>query len=169
MPGRTTEADIEEAIREAEEELSPKREEQIDQSRGSTGKRNVRVVKSESLSKPYEWRFVVVDVDTGEVLDNAQGYGYKTKQKAMAVWNYKTRDKSKDAAKAEKRKRAKKWLKDHPDIRLTLDDLAFQIVKRSWNPDGCINVQIVKDLVKENHLELDGLTAKDILRAWENG
>ena len=37
MPGRTTEADIEEAIREAEEELSPKREEQIDQSRGSTG------------------------------------------------------------------------------------------------------------------------------------
>lgn len=169
MPGRTMEADIEEAIREEEEELRPKREEQIDQSSVNTEKRNVRVVKSESLSKPYEWRFVVIDVDTGEILDNAQGYGYKTKQKAMAAWNYKTRDKSKDAAKAEKRKRAKKWLKDHPDIRLTLDDLAFQIVKRSWNPDRCINVQIVKDLVKENHLELDGLTAKDILRAWENG
>lgn len=169
MPGRTIETDIEEAIREAEEELRPKREEQIDRSKGNTGKRNVRVVKSESLSKPYEWRFVVVDVDTGEILDNAQGYGYKTKQKAMAAWNYKTRDKSKDAAKAEKRKKAKKWLKDHPNIRLTLDDLAFQIVKRSWNPDGCINVQIVKDLVKENNLELDGLTARDILKAWENG
>lgn len=73
MPGKTMETDIEEAIREAEEELSPKREEQIDQSRGNTGKRNVRVVKSESLSKLYEWRFVVVDVDTGEILDNAQG------------------------------------------------------------------------------------------------
>lgn len=33
MPGRIMEADIEEAIRETEEELSPKREEQIDQSR----------------------------------------------------------------------------------------------------------------------------------------
>ena len=33
MPGRTIEPDIEEAIREAEEELSPKREEQIGQSR----------------------------------------------------------------------------------------------------------------------------------------
>lgn len=70
MPGRTIEPDIEEAIREAEEELRPKREEQIDQSRGNTKKRNVRVVKSESLSKPYEWRFVVVDIDTGEILDN---------------------------------------------------------------------------------------------------
>lgn len=67
------------------------------------------------------------------------------------------------------RQRQRKWLKDHPDIRLTLDDLAFRIVKRSWNPDGCINVQIVKDLVKESHLKLDGLTARDILRAWENG
>ena len=45
MPGRTTEADIEEAIREAEEELSPKREEQIDQSRGSTGKRNIMEIR----------------------------------------------------------------------------------------------------------------------------
>ena len=74
---------------------------------GSTGKRNVRVVKSESLSKPYEWKFVVVDVDTGEVLDNAQGYGYKTKQKAMAAWNYKTMDRSKDAAKKAKEKLCK--------------------------------------------------------------
>lgn len=45
-----------------------KREEQIDQSMENIGKRNVRVVKSEALSKPYEWRFVVVDIDTGAVL-----------------------------------------------------------------------------------------------------
>lgn len=68
MPGRTIEHDIEEAIREAEEELRPKRDEQIGQSMGNIGKRNVRVVKSEALSKPYEWRFVVVDIDTGAVL-----------------------------------------------------------------------------------------------------
>ena len=36
--------DIEEEIRKAEEELMPKREERIDQSRGNTNKRNVRVV-----------------------------------------------------------------------------------------------------------------------------
>lgn len=113
MPGRTIEFDIEEAIREAEEALRPKQEEQIAQSRGNTGKRHVMVVKSEALSKPYEWKFVVVDVDTGEVLDNAQGYGYKTKQKAMAAWNYKTRDRSKDAAKKAKEKLIKDWMRHH--------------------------------------------------------
>lgn len=118
MPGRTIEFDIEEAIREAEEALRPKQEEQIAQSRGNTGKRHVRVVKSESLSKPYEWKFVVVDVDTGEVLDNAQGYGYKTKQKAMAAWNYKTRDRSKDAAKKAKEKLIKDKRLDEAPQRL---------------------------------------------------
>lgn len=113
MSGRTIESDIEEAIRETEEELRPKREKQIDQSKGNAKKRNVRIVKSESLSKPYEWRFVVVDVGTGEILDNAQGYGYKTKQKAMAAWNYKMRDRSKDAAKKAKEKLIKDWMRHH--------------------------------------------------------
>lgn len=32
-------------------------------------------------------RFVIVNSDTGHVLDNAQGYGYKTKQSASkALW-----------------------------------------------------------------------------------
>ena len=132
MPGRTMEADIEEAIREEEEELRPKREEQIDQSRVNTEKRNVRVVKSESLSKPYEWRFVVVDVDTGEILDNAQGYGYKTKQKAMAAWNYKTRDRSKDTAKKAKEKLIKDWMRNHKGFVDTMRQYCLEIeCKRS--------------------------------------
>lgn len=132
MPGRTTEADIEEAICEAEEELRPKREGQIDQSSRNAKKRNVRVVKSESLSKPYEWRFVVVDVDTGKILDNAQGYGYKTKQKAMAAWNYKTRDKSKDAAKKAKEKLIKDWMRRHKGFVDTMEQYCIEIeCKRS--------------------------------------
>ena len=133
MPGRTIGTDIEEAIREAEEELRPKREEQIDQSRGSTGKRNVRVVKSEALSKPYEWRFVVVDVDTGEILDNAQGYGYKTKQKAMAAWNYKTRGRSKDATKKAKEKLIKDWMSHHKSFVDAMGQYCIEIeCKHSW-------------------------------------
>ena len=81
------EASIVEVETEWEAEERPKHEDNIDQSRKNKEKINAKVVKSESLSKPYEWRFVVIDEYTGEVLDNAQGYGYKTKQKAMAAWN----------------------------------------------------------------------------------
>lgn len=50
-----------------------------------TKKRNVKVVESKTLSSRYDKRFVVVDEETGNVLDDAQGYGYKSKQKAMAA------------------------------------------------------------------------------------
>lgn len=85
------------------------------------------MVKSESLSKPYEWKFVVVDVDTGEILDNAQGYGYKTKQKAMAAWNYKTMDRSKDAAKKAKEKLIKDWMRHHKGFVDTMGQYCIEI------------------------------------------
>ena len=62
----------------------------------------MKVVESKTLSGPYDRRFVVVDEEIGNVLDDAQGYGYKSKQKAMAAWSYKNRDKSKDAEKTQK-------------------------------------------------------------------
>ena len=49
----------------------------------------MKVVESKTLSGPYDRRFVVVDEEIGNVLDDAQGYGYKSKQKAMAAWSYK--------------------------------------------------------------------------------
>ncbi|MCD8083215.1 MAG: hypothetical protein LUE86_06880 [Clostridiales bacterium] len=55
---------------------------------GETAK-NYRVEKSESLSKCCEPRYVLVDAKTGEVLDDAQGYGYKSVEKAHAAYAYK--------------------------------------------------------------------------------
>lgn len=78
-----------------------------------TKKRNVKVVESKTLSGPYDRRFVVVAEKTGNVLDDAQGYGYKSKQKAMTTWSYKNRDKSKDAEKRKKQRMIKAWLKNH--------------------------------------------------------
>ena len=63
---------------------------------------NVIVVEDSKNSKPYEKRYIVINKDTGEVLDDAQGYGYKTIQKAYAAYSYKNRDRSKDKEKNEK-------------------------------------------------------------------
>ena len=41
--------------------------------------------------KYTEERYVVASTSTGEVLDDAQGYGYKSKQGAMRAWNWKNR------------------------------------------------------------------------------
>ena len=38
----------------------------------------VRVVASAAVSSGYDRRYVVVDAATGEIVDDAQGYGYKS-------------------------------------------------------------------------------------------
>ena len=75
-----------------------------------TKKRYGKVVESKTLSSRYDRRFVIVDEETENVLDDAQGYGYKSKQKAMAAWSYKNRDKSKDAEKRKKQRIIKDWV-----------------------------------------------------------
>ena len=42
------------------------------------------------LSQWYDPRYVIVDTSTGEIVDDAQGYGYKSEQKAYACFSYKT-------------------------------------------------------------------------------
>ena len=36
-----------------------------------------------------ETRFVIMDLETGEILDDAQGYGYKTAVKAHRAYGWK--------------------------------------------------------------------------------
>jgi hypothetical protein len=43
---------------------------------------SAKVVLSASLSSTYDRRYIVLDEATGEVLDDAQGYGCKTAQNA---------------------------------------------------------------------------------------
>ena len=54
---------------------------------------------------PQRDRFIIVDPDTGEVLDDAQGYGYKNAQKAeKAAWyKFKGGKEKLDAARNEAR------------------------------------------------------------------
>ncbi|QNJ89942.1 hypothetical protein HZU40_00320 (plasmid) [Mycolicibacterium fluoranthenivorans] len=51
---------------------------------------SVKVVVSAALSDRFEKRYVVVDEATGDVVDDAQGYGYKTAQNAHRAHAYKS-------------------------------------------------------------------------------
>ena len=47
-----------------------------------------KAVLNPSLSCNGEDRWVIIDEQTGEILDDAQGYGYKSAQKAHAGYAY---------------------------------------------------------------------------------
>ncbi len=128
-------------------------------------KRKVRAVPDRSLSDRYSTRYVIVDMETGEILDDAQGYGYRTAQKAYACWGYKTRDKSRDAEKAEKRAHIRAWMKENRKFMGALEEISFEIWKGSWGPEDRFNAKLVSELLKEWDLHPD-FTAGELLREW---
>lgn len=55
-----------------------------------SSKTQIDVIVDENLSTRNQKRFVIVDKKTGEVVDDAQGYGYRSKHNAYASFVYKT-------------------------------------------------------------------------------
>ena len=140
---------------------------------------NVQIVAQERQHKEHiqddiydEWsetRYVIVDSESGEVLDDAQGYGYKTRQKAWAAWNYKHRDTSHDKEKAEKERIIATWMKEHKSFVAGMDQIAFEIAKGSWGPDDKFDTAMVKQMLKDSGYEDLPFTAYELLRYWQNG
>lgn len=95
-------------------------------------------------------RYAIKDMESGEIVDDAQGYGYKSAQKAYAGWAYKNRDKSRDDEKAKKEIIISKWMKENRTFIRLLDTLAFEIVKGSHAPEDKADVNFVRKLLEEN-------------------
>lgn len=54
-----------------------------------------KIIKSKDLSVPWYGRYIIISLD-GKILDDGQGYGYKSISKARACWNYKTKGSMKE-------------------------------------------------------------------------
>ena len=116
-----------------------------------------------------ETRYEIVDPETGEVLDDAQGYGYRSIQKARAAWNYKNRDKSKDFEKAEKEREIMRWMKELKGFVRCMEQNAFEIAKGSWGPDDKFDAKLVQEMLDEGGYNDVPFTAKELLRVWGKG
>ena len=116
----------------------------------------------------YETRFQIISTETGEILDDAQGYGYKTAQKAYAGFAYKNRDKSKDKERLTKKKHIKNWMRQNKSFVRLMDAYAFDIAKGAMGPDEKFDAKFVKNLLKEADLKPD-FTAGELLKVWRNG
>ena len=75
-------------------------------------------------SVPYkinnENRFVIINIETGEVADDAQGWGYKSKEKSDKAlwWKYKKGKEKTDNTKSE----ALLFFKSNPKLRKFIND-----------------------------------------------
>ena len=87
------------------------------------------VIKSEELSDFYDPRYIVVDTETGEIVDNAQGYGYRSKEKAFKAWSYKQNLKKNKARDKQLKLEVKSFVKKHKGVFDHLEDALFEATK----------------------------------------
>ena len=112
-------------------------------------------------------RYFIVSCETGEILDDAQGYGYKTAQNAYKSYGYKNRDKSKDKEKRIRRKQIENWMLAHHDFVEAMDKYAFEIAKGSWGRDAKFDTKFVAEMLEAADLETD-FTAFELLKVWRS-
>ncbi len=129
-------------------------------------KQNYTVVESKELSNGLYKRYVVIDQATGELLDNAHGYGYKTKQKAYAAYKYKHLTPEEKRKHEEKERRIQMWCSDHPKFITLMDNLSFEIVQGHWGNIE-FNTAFVKKMLLDSGYEHLPFTANELFRYWK--
>ena len=122
---------------------------------------SVKVVVSASLSSDYDKRYVVVDEATGEVLDDAQGYGYKTAQNAHRANAYKSMPPKKKRQRDAAKRRVQRWCQEHPDVMQHLDQAMFYAIKDGEN----VGATDVRAVLTEHGLELL-FPVEDLMKHW---
>ena len=123
-------------------------------------------LKAEKVIIKNNPRFIIVDSETGEVLDDAQGYGYKTIKGAFKAYKFKRLTKEERKERENKIALVKKWMKHNKEIVNHLEGISFEIWKGSWGPDDRFDEKLVKKVLIENGYDIDelGFTIKELLK-----
>ena len=121
----------------------------------------VRVVGSAALSSNFDKRYVVVDEATGEIVDDAQGYGYKSAQNAHRAHAYKSMPPKKKRQRDAAKRQVQRWCAQHPEFMQHVEQSMFDAMKDGQN----VTEADVRVILAEHGLELP-FSVKDLMRHW---
>ena len=128
---------------------------------------NYKVVKSVALSSPYDPRYIVVDSETGKTLDDANGYGYKSAQKAHAAFGYKRKPHAQRKAEEKTKAAVRKWLQDHQDFKEDVGEAVIQAAKTSpYGSNLKLGTNFLNECLKEAGITDLPFSVKDLQRYW---
>lgn len=126
---------------------------------------NIEIVQSGKLSKYDDLRYVVVNRETGEILDDAQGYGYKSIKKARAGYAYKTRTPEQKEKSLEKWIAVYSWCRKHKEFVKKVEDEMFYRFK---DGDGeKVTADDIRRWSKEDGYTDLPFTPGQFLRYWD--
>lgn len=105
-----------------------------------------------------EKRYVLIDIETGEIIDDAQGYGFHTPQKAYASYSYKLKQ---NGRKTYNKKDFKKWIgedKSHAkfikNVSKSIDDSIYYDEEMSSKEIKRIVKNVVHEKMQQCEMDL---------------
>lgn len=111
-----------------------------------------------------EVRWRVVDKESGKVLDDAGGWGYKSRQSAHIGWGYKSKSDSEKEALYKKKLAVWKFVEKNEKLAEMMETESFWALK-DGEEFGADDV----DAILRNEGIESVFTAKEILKAWVEG
>jgi hypothetical protein len=113
------------------------------------------------LSSNFDKRYVVVDEATGEIVDDAQGYGYKSAQNAHRAHADKSMPPKKKRQRDAAKRQVQRWCAQHPEFMQHVEQSMFYATKDDQN----VTEADVRALLAEHGLELP-FSVKDLMQYW---
>lgn len=122
------------------------------------------VVEDSALSSPWDRRYIVISKETGEVLDDAQGYGYKSKPKAYAAWAWKNRTQEQVETNKQVAKAIEKWTKANKSVVTDLENALFYALKD--REEFKLTVKNITKFFQEQGINVESLpfSVKDFIK-----
>lgn len=108
-------------------------------------------VKAVAMPRKVD-RWMLVDVETGEIVDDAQGYGYRTARGAHAAWAYHHQTGEQAHRRKVNQKRNREFLQKHKHFEDGWAEVCLDCYKNGTEP----GYSDFKDLVQEFESDYEG-------------
>lgn len=126
----------------------------------------MKVYSVEFINQNNEKRYLIISKETGEVLVDGNGYGYKSREAAYKAYYYLNRDKAKDDERLRGKILAYNYLKNHERLWDYFDNIYFEIrIGRIKNMS--FNKELFKKIMEEAHIN-EGFSYIDLYYAYMN-
>lgn len=113
----------------------------------------------------WETRYIVINEETGEVLDDAQGYGYKSYQNAVKGYSYQRKTKEQKQQLKIKKKKCQEWWSKHKSIANFYEAVLLDALKDNEKLTAKQCKEIIQHQLDEKNITLeDGLTINDLYK-----
>lgn len=122
---------------------------------------NIKVIPIEVPAEfRTETRYVIINSDTGEIFDDAQGYGYRTSQKAYSAFNWKKKSPEEHAEQELKKEEVQKWCRKYKSVVSQIEDIMFISVKEGTP----YTIQEILEVIPEEPKSEMTFTIRELLK-----